>query len=111
MGQEEIIFVQSCGDGREVRFAISWPMMARLDCSGKLRAVIYGRRVAMNIDYYSRPVVGYCLMLRSTIASANSSGSGSIQRMSRGISSWSRVMPGRSVAAERPIRVGTFGAQ
>ena len=56
MGQEQIIFVQSCGDGREVRFAISWPMMARLDCNEKLRAVIYGRRFAMNFDYYSRPI-------------------------------------------------------
>jgi len=45
MGQQ-IIFVQSCGDGREVRFAISWPMMARLDWNGKLRTVIYGRRFA-----------------------------------------------------------------
>jgi hypothetical protein len=31
-------------------------MMARLDWNGKLRAVIYGRRFAMNFDYYSRPI-------------------------------------------------------
>ena len=42
---------------------------------------------------------------RSTIANANSSGSGSIQQTSREISSWSRAMLGRSAVAEGLIRV------